>query len=263
MNHNQQPNQLLKYLKEHYQPLLIGISVGLIVGFTGGFFSQPYIVTLREAPQSESSGEVELTVTEITEAPMTGDNIEEVLTKQLCVDVSGAVMAPGVYCLDEGEMVVNAILKAGDINYDAYAFQYVSKYINYARKVRPNEKIYIPFAEEFSCTAKKFEFAEDVPMDDDLVATVYKGGTAKDVASGGGVAAVQGGSGNGVDSEYNSNCVNINSATIDELDTLPGIGPVTAQNIIDARPFSSIEQLLDVTGIGESKYNQIKDLVCI
>lgn len=258
MNHNQQPNQLSRYLKEHYKPLLIGISVGLIFGFTGGFFSHPYITTFSEAPQSEGAGEVELTVTEITEAPMTRDNTEE-----LCVDVSGAVMAPGVYCLDEGEMVVNAILKAGDINYDAYAFQYVSKYINYARKVRPNEKIYIPFAEEFSCTAKKFEFAEDVPMDDDLVVTVYKGGIANDVASGGGDTVVQSDSGNGVDPEDNSDCVNINDAALDELDTLPGIGPATAQNIIDARPFSSTEQLLDVTGIGESKYNQIKDLVCI
>lgn len=60
-----------------------------------------------------------------------------------------------------------------------------------------------------------------------------------------------------------SDLVNINSASIDELDRLPGIGPATAQKIINARPFESIEELLDVSGIGNSKYNEIVNLVTI
>lgn len=46
-----------------------------------------------------------------------------------------------------------------------------------------------------------------------------------------------------------SDLVNINNASIDELDRLPGIGPATAQKIIDARPFESTEELLDVSGM--------------
>ncbi|MCP5097522.1 MAG: ComEA family DNA-binding protein [Chloroflexi bacterium] len=61
--------------------------------------------------------------------------------------------------------------------------------------------------------------------------------------------------------------VNINSADLDELDTLPGIGPSTAQNILDHRdangPFQTIEALLDVSGIGEAKFAQIKDLITV
>ncbi len=59
--------------------------------------------------------------------------------------------------------------------------------------------------------------------------------------------------------------MNINTATKEELDTLPGIGESTANKIINYREengkFKSIEEIKEVSGIGDSKFEQIKDLI--
>jgi len=57
--------------------------------------------------------------------------------------------------------------------------------------------------------------------------------------------------------------ININTATATELDTLPRIGPAYAQKIIDARPFVRIEDIKNVKGIGDSIFQDIKDLICV
>ena len=60
--------------------------------------------------------------------------------------------------------------------------------------------------------------------------------------------------------------VNINTASVDELKSLPGIGEVTAKAIADYRknePFKSIEDIKNVTGIGDSKFDRIKDYICV
>ena len=60
---------------------------------------------------------------------------------------------------------------------------------------------------------------------------------------------------------------NLNTASVDDLDELPGVGPVTAQSIVDWRtengPFRSVDDLLEVRGIGEGTLGDLRDLVTV
>jgi len=60
-----------------------------------------------------------------------------------------------------------------------------------------------------------------------------------------------------------SSTVNINQASAEELDALPGIGPVTAQKIISNRPYQSAQDLLEKKVVGQSEFTKIKDEVSV
>ncbi len=68
-----------------------------------------------------------------------------------------------------------------------------------------------------------------------------------------------------ITAQCNEEQIDINSASLEELDNLSGIGPVKAQAIIDARPFNNIDELIDVNGIKNATLNGIKQqgLACI
>lgn len=67
----------------------------------------------------------------------------------------------------------------------------------------------------------------------------------------------------GVKSNTKNTLINLNTASKSELESLPGVGPSTAEKIISGRPYSSIEDLLDISGIGESKFDSIKKLISV
>lgn len=140
--------------------------------------------------------------------------------------VSGQVVAPGVYELAPDGRVEDAVLAAGGFTAEAQP-----ALVNLAQPLFDGMQIYVPAEGETGPLV--------VP-----VATAPAGTTSN---SGG--------------------LVNINTAGLEELDTLPGIGPSTAQNIIDYResngPFDTLEEIMDVPGIGEAKFSQIKDLITI
>jgi competence protein ComEA len=145
--------------------------------------------------------------------------------RTIFVQVAGAVRRPGVYEMTEGARVFQAIEEAGGFIEAAD-----QQAVTLAAQVTDGCRVYVPREGETTTTA---------------VATVT-GGTS---------ANGPGGSGP----------VSLNSATLEQLDALPGIGPSTAQKIITYRetkgPFTSVDQLTEVPGIGPSKLEELRPLV--
>jgi competence protein ComEA len=146
----------------------------------------------------------------------------------LRVYVSGAVTRPDVYFLAPGSIVKDAIQAAGGVVGDADLIR-----INLAQELQDQQQIYVPCVGE----------AEAPPP--------VTGGEPTPSSRAGG----SGGE------------VNINTANIEELDSLPGIGPAFAQRIIEYReangPFKSIEDITLVSGIGNATFEKIKDRITI
>lgn len=143
--------------------------------------------------------------------------------KTISVDVSGAVSKPGVYRLNEGSRIEDAITAAGGFSNTANQ-EYISKYLNLAQKLVDGSKVYVPVeGESFS-------------------------GSSSASAGQTGVAGVQ-------------NKVNINTASQSELEALSGIGPVTASKIISDRPYQSVDELVSKKVMSKAIFEKIKDMV--
>lgn len=142
----------------------------------------------------------------------------------IVVHITGAVPRPGVYALPRGARVQDAISAAGGFLAGAD-----KSGINLAQLLEDGEQLDIPLAEGASLV---------IPTP--------------------GVEVVE---------PDEAELVNINTASLAELDALPGIGPTTAQKIIDYReengPFSSIEEIMDVSGVGPGTFERIKDLITV
>ena len=153
---------------------------------------------------------------------------------EVVVHVAGAVVSPGVRRLPPGSRVIDAVDAAGGALADADLPR-----INLAAPLVDGQQVYVP------------KPGEQPPL---------AAGAGVPEPTTGGAAAGPGGSVPGA-------LVDLNTATAEQLDTLPGVGPSTAAAIIAHRdqngPFTSVDQLLDVRGIGEAKLEQLRDLVSV
>ena len=158
----------------------------------------------------------------------------------IVVDVSGAVQRPGPVRLGTSARVDEAIAAAGGATPDADLDR-----VNRAAVLGDGERIYVPRRGE-----------ETVPEP-------VNGGGATSAAGPTGSA----GSPTPGGTPAKSAMVNLNTATVDELDTLPGVGPATAQAIVEYRSehsrFNRIEDLLDVRGIGNAKFAALRSRVTV
>jgi competence protein ComEA len=138
----------------------------------------------------------------------------------LVVDVAGWVRHPGVYQLEKGDRIIDALQAAGGAKSGADL-----RSLNLAALLQDAQQVLVP-----------------------------RRGS-------GGPAPGEGGAGS------TGGKINLNTATLDQLESLPGIGEVIGQRILDYRqqhgPFHSVDDLLNVSGIGPSHLADVKDLVTV
>jgi len=151
------------------------------------------------------------------------------------VSVVGLVNKPGLVTVEPGARIADALAAAGGPLDGADLLG-----LNMARRVADGEQIVVGIA---------------APPGEPTVmgSSVDPGGAAPTAAPAGDDGADAGGS------------VDLNTATVEQLDTLPGIGPVTAAAIVSWRdangPFTSVDQLGEVDGIGPARLQKLRDLV--
>lgn len=167
---------------------------------------------------------------------------------QIIVHISGAVNKEGIVELEENSRISDAIDKAEGLKENAD-----TKNINLAFKLEDGMKIYIPtIGEEIGVNEQN----QNRNMSDE---------TPKYVTSSSGV--IQDEQTNQQNEQKKGHKININTATQTELETLPGIGPSTSLKIVNYREkngkFNNIEDIKEVSGIGDAKYENIKDLICV
>lgn len=154
----------------------------------------------------------------------------------LCVHVDGAVKSPGVFYLETGSRIIDAIDAAGGFTKKASTAA-----VNLAQSLEDGQQVFIPTQDEAP--------APTVPS------TPSSGGGGSSSAAGGGSSATS------------SGLVNINQASAEELVTLSGIGEATAAKIIADReangPFQTIEDIKRVSGIGDKKFESLRDFICV
>ena len=152
------------------------------------------------------------------------------------IQIIGSVVKPGVYSLPDGSRVEDAVDAAGGLLAEAD-----SDSVNLAARLEDGQQIIIP---SLGGPANGSALA---PTSTPIPFTVISTLPPTAVSS--------------------TNLININTATVQQLDTLPSIGPVTAQSIVTYRqqhgPFQHIEDIMNVSGIGPVTFDKIQKLITV
>ena len=202
-----------------------------------------YYLYLKNSTEEISNQNLEINNTQ--ESNQTNETEKET-EETIIVHVSGAVNIEGIVELDSGSRIANAIEKAGGVKENADMTD-----INLAYPLEDGMKIHIPTKEETQAKNENTSIESYV--------TSSSGGVNSKESTN----STQGNS----TTNTSSKKVNINTASQEELDSLPGIGPSIAAKIIDYREqngkFNSIEEIKEVSGIGDAKYDKIKDSITV
>lgn len=152
-----------------------------------------------------------------------------VATKEIVVEISGEIINPGVYKLSEGSRIDDLLIVSGGLTLNADR-EYVEKNINRAEKLIDGKKYYFPTI--------GWQNDEEI---------------AKKIAGYQTISSISG--------NKNGGLIGINSASLTELDTLPGIGQKYGISIIEHRPYSNTEELVSKGAIPKSVFEKIKNQI--
>lgn len=169
------------------------------------------------------------------------------------VDIKGEVVNPGTYSVKDGSRVIDVIRLAGDLTLDAD-----TSVLNLSKKVKDEMVIIVySYAEvaNFKETLEQEEIEQEACLNQNGIennACITDNDSTSDTSS---------------SSVLISGKISLNDATLEELMTLPGIGETKALAIIAYREevgaFQSIEEIKEVSGIGDSIFDQIKENITI
>ncbi len=159
-----------------------------------------------------------------SDSVLSSESSNESKASQIVVDVEGAVLKPGVHYISSNSRLQDALIAAGGLASNADR-DWVTKNVNLAAKLADGAKIYIPkIGESGTESIKSIKSIKGVDAEDEI---------------------------------------NINTASEQALDSLTGIGPVTAQKIINGRPYASIDDLLSKKIVGSKVFEEIKEKISV
>lgn len=192
-----------------------------------------YSIFIKNKDYMETTEEIDTLETE------TNNTKEEKKSEnKIIIYITGAIKKEGVYELKENSRISDAIEIAGGLTENANI-----ENINLAYTLEDGVKIHIPTKEE----SKNSQETTYINKNTEGIETTNIEKSSSNLAN------------------TTKEKVNINTATQTQLETLPGIGPSTAQKVINYRKengkYKTIEDIKKVSGIGESKYNKIKELI--
>ena len=221
----------LKENKDFLKKITFPVVVAIAVIFFWLWGNQNEGTIIEKLPDEEQIQEETEGVQKSAEEEIT-DGAAEVKDINIYIDIGGEVAEPGVYQVKQGTRLFQVIEKAGGLTETAD-----TDGINQAETVTDGQKIIIGSIDP------------------------------KSPYYGQGLSQESGDSGNAVQEGENGVCININLGNSEELQQIPGVGPVTASKIIEYRetngPFLTKEDIKNVSGIGDKTYESMKDYICV
>ena len=202
-----------------------------------------YVVKFDKQKEKDNKKDREIVLTEKKEVKE--KNNSKTTNTKIMVDIKGEVVNPGIYTLDDNQRVIDVINMAGGITKNAD-----TSVLNLSKKLK-DEMVIIVYS---YYEVKNFSYVKEVEK---KVQTECSKGI-NDVENDACIDS---------SSEEESSVISINTATKEELMTLTGIGEKKAEDIIKYREengeFTSIEDIKNVKGIGDSLFEKIKDYITL
>ena len=260
------------------KPFLATLTVSILISV---------IVVVVGSDYKKGEAAVQVTNTGSDVAQVSGAN-ESDESKEIKVDLAGAVKSPGVYVLKANSRLGDLLALGGGFVSETSAL-WVSKNLNLSQSVSDGQKVYIPFdwdidslAQGGGVKALTLGMVGDASQKAKVAGELAKmqveaGSSSSGSAFGGGSSSSSGSSdssGSGSTSGGSSespqgsggtgsagSLVNVNTATSSDLDALPGIGPAYAGRIIENRPYSSFDDFKEKSGLSGTLVENLKSLI--